>query len=738
MGQVTSWLTARVPGCVHSDLLANGTIEDPYYEMNSLKCEWVSNRWWVYKTEFCLDPSLANQTIELVFLGVDYKCHIFLNNEKLLEHEGMFEPFRIDLGGKVRFGCSNVLEVILESAPDEMGQIGHTSLVKTQKSRFGYKWDFSTRLVHTGIWQDVSLHVFPAARIKNTRVTTALDGHHGIVEIESSLLLSREKHYCLSAKLSLGENVVAESNCVTEADTHEDDTFKMKLLVENPEIWWPNGHGKQPLYEVEIRLLQDDEVCDSFQCKTGIRSLGYGCNDGAEDALPYVPIFNGKRVYIKGVNMTPLDHMIGAIFRERYAKMLKLAKDANVNLIRVWGGGIIEKEVFYDLCDAYGIMVWQEFNQSSSGIDNVPPTDSKYLELLGKNADAAILSRRNHTSLTFWSGGNELMDTDGVPASYSDENIAMLKRLVNRLDPERLFLPTSASGPSEFLNTSPEGLTRNHDVHGPWQYQGVEKHYDIYNRSDSLLHSEFGVDGFTNINAIDSFLSQENQRLSNMGENLVWRHHGEWWDTTSRDRDIFGEPENMEALVRHSQYIQAEGLRYAIEANRRRAFQNCGSIIWQLNEPWPNLSCTSIVDFTMAPKIAYDFVKRAYAPLSVSLTYDKLGYKPGEMFESQVWIADDACSFDGLIAYRVLDTKQQILHQGMLHAVSDGRHAAPAGEISFSVAEWPAGLFVIELAIVGMCDEYTNRYLFSHNDSPIFSTVTATFLAFCQGQGYAK
>jgi len=400
----------------------------------------------------------------------------------------------------------------------------------------------------------------------------------------------------------------------------------------------------------------------------------------------------------------------------------------------VWGGGIIEKEDFYDLCDEYGIMVWQEFNQSSSGIDNVPPTDEKFLALLAKNAEAGILARRNHVCLTYWSGGNELMDWDGVPSTFADKNIAILKALVGKLDPGRLFLPTSASGPSEFLNISPEGLGHNHDVHGPWQYAGVEQQYELYNQSDCLLHSEFGVDGFTNREAIGKFLSAENSTPSNMGDNLVWRHHGEWWDTTARDSAIFGEPDSMDTLVLHSQTIQAEGLRYAIEADRRRAFQNCGSIVWQFNEPWPTLASTCLVDYYGQPKPAYEFVKRAYAPLAVSLSYSKLGYTAGELFLGGVWLADDSCAFDGDIDYRVTDVDHTVILSGWLHAASKGRHCVSAGAIGYTVGDLPCGLFIVELSIAGRGSEYQNIYLFSSSKPPIFSNVTADILAYCRGQ----
>ncbi len=707
MGAVTHWMPATVPGCVIQDLLDNNVIEDPYYEQNSLRCEWVENRWWVYQTAFILDEACRGQDIALVFEGVDYRCHIFLNGEKLCEHEGMFQPIRLDIAPKARWDRPNDLEVVLESPPDEMGQIGRTSQVRTQTSRFGYKWDYGTRLVHSGIWQDVYLDVTPGARIDNVHIVTGVEEDDGVVDVTARLRLTGEP--CeLMAQLCLDGTEVALHSATVNP---EEQAVSFRLRVEDPALWWPNGHGAQPLYGLSVRLMRGDRQCDRYDARVGIRSLEYQANEGAAaEALPYTVVVNGRRIYIKGVNISPLDHRIGSISTERYERLLTLIRDGHINMVRVWGGGITEKEAFYDLCDHYGILVWQEFNQSSSGIDNVPPRDPGFLRLLRANAEATLLRRRNHVCLALWNGGNELMDAGGVPASYADENIAMLRALVEELDPQRLFLPTSASGPSEFLDVSPQGLGRNHDVHGPWQYQGPQRHYEMYNLSDSLLHSEFGTDGFTNYSSVTRFLSPDNRRPSNVKDNLVWRHHGEWWDTTQRDQALFGPPRSLRQMIACSQFLQAEGLRYAVEANRRRAFHNSGSIIWQFNEPWPNLFNTCMVDCFGTPKGAYWWVKRGYAPLTVTLRYDRLVWEPGSVFRAQAWLSDDACAYEGPVEYRITDLWGHVLREGAFPVCCAGSHSVQAGEIEFADDGIDHGFFLVELRAVGHAE---NQYLFS-------------------------
>ncbi len=633
---VTGLIDAKVPGSVYADLLRAGMIEDPYYEMNSLKCEWVTQRWWVYNTTFKLDESLRGQRVTITFKGLDYRARVYVNNKLVAKHDNMYTPVRVDFTDTAKFGDEdNLVQVILEHAPDEMGQIGHTSQTWTQKARFTYKWDFCTRLIGVGIWDDVVIESDWGSEIAYDHVRYLDGAVNYTADINGEGRIKAELSYEGEA-VGCAEAVVADGKA------------SFAIPVENPKLWYPNGYGEQPLYDLRIILENDKGVCEDKVMKVGLRTLTYErCDDAVDYALPYIPVINGKRIYIKGVNCTPTDLMYGIVDKARYEKMLGLAAAANVNLIRVWGGGIIEKQAFYEVCDKLGIMVWQEFIQSSSGIDNTPSERPEFLENAAKTAEHAVRVKRNHVSLTFWSGGNELFEWDGRPAQYENKNIAMLKEIANRLDPDRLMLPTSASGPIGWRDdTRPQD---NHDIHGPWKYAGVEGHYTMYNTSPIQLHSEFGCDGMSNYSSLLTILSPENRKVTTVTENLTWRHHGEWWDTLWRDQDIFGEITDLEEFCELSQYIQAEGIRYALEANRRRAFRNCGSIVWQFNEPWPNVSCTCMVDYYYNPKFAYFYYRDAMKPLHVSMRYDKLIWKPGESFKGSLFVHDDnGIGWDGI------------------------------------------------------------------------------------------
>lgn len=364
------------------------------------------------------------------------------------------------------------------------------------------------------------------------------------------------------------------------------------------------------------------------------------CDDAKEGSLPYSPVVNGKQIFIKGVNMVPLDHMYGCVRREDYEKLLLQAKKMNVNLVRVWGGGLIESEDFYEICDSLGFMVWQDMIQSSSGVDCTPSEDEAFLKLLATTAEFAVSEKRNHVCLTYWCGGNELKDQNHVPYTYENANIAMLKEIVNRLDPDRLMLPTTASGPITYV-TELESED-NHDVHGPWNYENEVAHYHRYNHMRLQLHSEFGTDGLASMETLKKVLPKESFRVTNMTDDLVWRHHGEYYDTYKRDAAIFGEITDLSDFVKISQYIQAEGLRYILESHRRKAFRTCGCIAWQLNEPWPNVSCTTLIEYGGIPKMAAYYYRDSMKPVRISLRYDKLVWEVGETFTGTVIpICDD-------------------------------------------------------------------------------------------------
>ncbi|MBQ4574809.1 MAG: hypothetical protein IJA85_06375 [Clostridia bacterium] len=653
----TGWIDAQVPGSVYTDLERAGMIKDPYFEMNALSCEWVANRWWAYQSEFVLSEDFGDGHYRLVCKGIDYKATVYFNGEKIGEHEGMFIPFEKDVTELVkRGGENNRVVIVLESVPDEMGQIGYTSRTRTQRSRFYYKWDFCTRMVGVGLYDPVMLEYVPKAEMRERRIETECTGDSW--ELHAEVLCSSHKAECqeLRACLFEGDRPVGEAVSAFDAVVGE-QTVSAVISGLHPELWWPNGYGEAKLYNLKLELWSDGKLLHQTEHPVGFRRIEYAQAEGrCDDSLPYQPVINGKRIYIKGVNLVPLDHRQGTVDKARYTTFLDLCRKCGGNLVRIWGGGVIEREEFYRICDEKGILVWQEFIQSSSGLESAPSTDPTFLALLKKVAEYSVKYIRNHASIAFFSGGNELFEIDEQgkwhPCNYNNPNIAMLKSVVDGLDGRTIMLPTSASGPNDVIYLDRPGL--NHDVHGPWKLYGPQYHYDLFNGSDAILQSEFGCDGFSCYESLQKFLSAENLKVDTAKNNTVWRYHGEWWDSyEQRERPIFGdfEKDDLKTLIKCNQFMQAEGIRYALEANRRRAHKNVGSIIWQFNEPWPNVFCTCIVDYYATPKLAYYAVADAFASRTLLLRYSNILQSAGSSMTIGIGVANDLEACEGRLTF---------------------------------------------------------------------------------------
>jgi beta-mannosidase len=378
------------------------------------------------------------------------------------------------------------------------------------------------------------------------------------------------------------------------------------LRVEEPRLWWPNGMGAQHLYPVDVG---DREI------RVGFRTLELVSPEPG--TLPYAFVVNGMPMYAKGWNWCPLDPLYGVPRPEKLERLLTLAARAHVNVLRVWGGGLIETPEFYEHCDRLGLLVWQEFAQSSSGLESVPADDDEFVAMMAAEARAIVPSKRRHPSLALWCGGNELArradGRDDVPLDDSHPVLGALRAVVGELDPQRGWLPTSPSGP-RFLNrldvieAEPAAL---HDVHGPWEHQGLRDHYALYDAGTAILHSEFGVEGMTNRRALESLVEEEHRWPADRS-NPVYEHLGAWWNNAPLVQQCFGGLiDDVETMRRASQWLQYDGLRYAVEANMRRK-RSVGVLPWQFNESFPNAWCTAAVDWHGVPKPAYWGVARAY------------------------------------------------------------------------------------------------------------------------------
>ncbi len=637
---VRYWYPATVPGSVQYDLWKAGVIPDPYFEMNTLAIEWVPERTWLYKKTFAVPADLQGQRVRLVFRGIDYAARYYLNGEQIGVSTGTYIPAAFDISDKLLYGAENHLAVVIDPAPFEQPQIGYTSKVYTQKARMNYWWDFCPRMINLGIWDDVYLEVTGPQRIEDAHVTTQLADDFSFAEVRVAVTLEGQSGEA-QVEVSIFPEEHPEQKQVVTALAQAGEA-EVIFTIDRPALWWPNGAGKQRLYRAAIRVATDGALSDTREVVFGIRAVAFVQNeDATPGSLPYLLTVNGRELFINGWNWVPMDVLYGVEQPEKRERLLRLAKNAGVNVLRVWGGGLIEKEQFYDLCDRLGILVWQEFIQSSSGIDNYPSEDPNFIQFLVENARHAIVRRRNHPSLAVWCGGNELHYAQDRLVDESHPALAALRDTVRELDPGRHWVSTSpAGGTFAFgIPENEEDAAKKQDVHGPWEYQGLRKHYHLYNNATSLLHSEFGVEGITNMRALNATISKERQWPVSLN-NPVWDHLGAWWVKEKVWQEAFGNFANIEEAQKATQFLQADGLRYAIEADRRRQFHNSGTLPWQFNEPYPMAGCTSAVDYFAEPKPVYYTVRRAYQPLTVTAKFDTIAWGRESEFRAEIWVSN--------------------------------------------------------------------------------------------------
>lgn len=709
------WKPGSVPSSVTGDLYRCGEIPDPFFEKNSLLLEWIPQRTWVYRKTFFLPESMAGSHLRLVLEGVDYECLVYVNDVLVAEHKSMFTGFSCDVTELLEPGKENLLAIVIQRAPDEEPQVSKTRYVKTHKSRMTYWWDFCPRMVHLGIWKDIWLESTREGDLRDMQVRSRLLDERTKAEITVSAQARLWENTPLTAQAEVwldGEKVAEESQTISQSGKVE-----MQLPIPSPKLWWPSEYGEQPLYQVKLGLWQDGRCVCSRESHTGLRELLFVQNEGASpDARAYTAQVNGRKIYLKGWNWVPYDVLYGDLNREKLTYLLMLAKKAHVNCLRVWGGGLIEREEFYNLCDELGILVWQEFIQSSSGIENKPSEAPEFLALMDQEARQIIPEKAHHPSLAIWGGGNELQSENESMISPDEPVVKVLRKAVEELDPGRHFLESSPTGrvfnnTLEAIASCPDGM---HDVHGPWEHQGMTEQYTLYNRGASLLSSEFGVEGMANLSTLLRGMDKDHLWPPSR-DNEYYFHRGSWWNNYPLMQEFFDNRLTcVEEAVPASQLMQYEGLKYAVEANRRRALHASGTFPWQFNEPYPNNTCTCCVDYYGLPKPAYYGVAKAYGFSTMSAEFDSQTLAGQPEFSAKIWFQTSAPLAHAVITARLVDSLGKTLASAEFTAQAGGEKAACAGVLTCDMEKVETDIFF--LLLEGTADGMPmaeNRYLFT-------------------------
>ena len=722
----TAPIRATVPGCVQVDLLAAGVIEDPYCGLNSRLCEWVKDRMWCYQRTLAVPPLPPGARARLRLEGIDHSARVYVNGDLAGRHSGTFVPAIFDVTALVHPGDDNVLQVVVDPAPESVAQVGRTGEVRTLKPRFAYKWDFTTRLVPLGLWEPAWLLLTGPTAIDAFWVHGAPRGATAEARVNATLDAAEAARLEADVEISLDGRTVATETFAFEVSPGE-NRLRHAVPIPEPQLWWTRDLGDQPVYSARLRLRDESgAVQDEAGGTFGIRQVEMLPNtDQPAGARNYTLALNGRKVFLKGFNWAPVDQRYGAAAEEKYAWLIRLARESNANMLRVWGGGLIEKEIFYDLCDRNGILVWQELPQSSSGLENSPARDPAFVDEVARTARSAIRRKGGHPSLVIWGAGNELTGDGLKPLDERHPVLAAVGEVVAEEHPNLIYVPTSPLGPSFDLDLDNVGQGVHHDIHGPWKYAGVRDHYALFNANDCLFHGETGTDGCSGFESMLRVGPAE-ALWPPEPDNPLWRHHAGWWIPGEAMRRLFGPIDDLRALVRASQFVQAESLRYAVEANRRRKYRCSATLVWQLNEPWPNLACTSNVDYYGHPKLAYYFLRRAFAPRHVSLRHEGIAAGPGSTFAADVFVHNDLAETDARADWRICDPRGAKLAEGAWTGrlpADDCRHV--------ETIQWPVPadlnvpFFVILELRCGDGEPARNTHVFCPDGEPPLAALSA-------------
>lgn len=600
-------LAALVPGSVQEALRRAGLVPDWTVGLNALSCEWVENRHWLYETAIP-DAWLANgRRFVLRCLGLDYSGHVCVNGEEVGQFCGTHAPHAFDLTAALK-PAGNLLQIVFTCAPRWLGQFGFTSQMREWKTRFNYTWDWCPRLVQIGIWDGIVLEASSGPALEDLHCVTDFDmaAQRGVLRVAGAV--SAPEGAVVRVRVQEGAREIRRVEI--PAAQFGDGLVLAELPVA---AWWPNGAGAQPLYDVHVELVAGVEVVDREQRTVGFKRVEWRACEGAPaGADPWLCVVNGTPVFLQGVNWVPIRANFADVPESEYRQRLEQYREMGLNVLRVWGGGVLEKTCFYALCDRLGILVWQEFPLSSSGWDNWPPEDEKSIREMTAIALTYIARRQHHVSLLLWCGGNELQGTIdgkktgcGKPITCDHPMMAALAALVATEDATRRFLPTSSSGPRFVAVEKEFGQGLHWDVHGPWKPDGaVDGAWTSYwQNEDGLFRSETGAPGASPLDIIETYSGSCSPMPGTMA-NPLWRRYKWWIEWPQFEAEKGRAPQDMAEYVAWSQDRQARALSIAFRTYKAK-FPRCGGMIfWMGHDAFPCMANTSIIDFLGRPKPA--------------------------------------------------------------------------------------------------------------------------------------
>ena len=623
-------IPVEVPGLVHTQLFQAGLIPDPFYGFNEDSLQWIGERPWLYTLDFEVDRSvITKQHVQLVFEGLDTYAQVMLNGKEIIRADNMFRQWTTEVKNHLREG-SNRLELLF-FPPDSISKMkaGSYGIVLpdvrafTRKAPFQAGWDWGPVYHTMGIWKPVKLLAWDHAKLDNAAVLTQYAD-----SLKADLELVAAVQSALAGKAGVRLTLDQRTLLNVQVDLKEGmNHLRLPFQIQKPNLWWPNGTGPQNLSRFELQITDAGGGKHQKTIITGIRNIAL-VREPDSIGESFVFNINHRNVFAKGANYIPEDHFVTRMSRQKTRQLLLDAAAVNMNMIRVWGGGIYPSEEFYEICDSLGLMVWQDFMFACT----VYPWDSGFLENVRAEAMHQVQRMRGHPSLVMWCGNNEVSegfhnwgwqkslnwspaDSVAVWQGYLALFEDILPKVVSAHDPYTPYWPSSPSlgwGLTESLKRG--------DVH----YWGVwwgEEPFEVYRLKVGRFNSEYGFQAMPAMHSITEFLPENELFIGSAGFEAHQKHpRGTRLINDYMSRD-FPVPSQLDDYIYMSQLTQAYGLGMAIEAHRINQPITMGTLYWQLNDSWPVTSWSSI-DYYGKWKALHYRLRQLYSPLGLFFKSD--------------------------------------------------------------------------------------------------------------------
>lgn len=712
--RTVAWHEASVPGTVHTDLMSNGIIPDPFIGQNERAVQWVDKEDWIYETTFNLDGDIAGKdNIDLVFDGLDTYADVYVNDSLVLKADNMFRKWSVPVkglvkpeGNKLSVYFHSPIKVDLpkfESLPFQYDACNDQSQnggifdkrvsVFARKAGYHYGWDWGPRLVTSGIWRPVYLKAWSGPVMEDVFISTQSIGKKN-AEMKASVEIASDRDYpsaILSVMDADSKKQLASKKISLKAGVNE---VELPFDVKNPKLWWCNGMGDANLYDFKINLSVDNQDADSRMLTTGIRKIEV-VRDEDKDGRTFYFRLNGRPVFAKGANYIPCDNFLPRVTPEIYGRTVKDAVDANMNMLRVWGGGVYEDDRFYNLCDSMGIMVWQDFMFACS----LYPSEGDFLDNIKEEAVYNVKRLRNHPSLALWCGNNECLEAWynwGLKRRYENQGVAdiiwkqyvdlyhdVLPEVVEKYNPEIFYWPSSPYSDIGSASESNKG-----DTH-LWRVWGGSEPIDLYNEVTSRFFSEYGFQSFPELGTVLKYAPDTTQHF--IDSDVMLAHQRAGADANRRIEKYmlasYPAPKDFNSFLYMSQVLQGDAVRTAIEAHRRNRPYCMGTLFWQHNDCWPVASWSSR-DYYGKWKAQHYFAKKAYRDVLISV-------RPNEENLDIYLVSDRGEKAKGLLSVKAMSMDGKLI-----------------GRVSRQISVSPEGVTTIDVPVAELWKDSDEKDIF--------------------------